>query len=199
MERPADFVLMRCKLGDPSLLAQAAARWCAETPVPMTLHRAAWDSDTRTACVYARLTARAWLGEGAMQVLSGRWLCACQPALEVSTSRLELVFDARGASHGEAPRFHYVVETTPEEGWLDEIGRWYDSEHMPGLAAVPGCIHARRLINHDQGPLSLACYDLVTQETLGSPPWLAVRNTAWSDVARPHFTDTRRTMLKVFA
>ncbi len=65
-----------------------------------------------------------------------------------------------------------------EDGWRDEIFRWYDTGHMPGLAAVPGCIHARRLLNHDHGlhgglnhgALSLACYDLVSPGTLGPPP-----------------------------
>jgi hypothetical protein len=60
-------------------------------------------------------------------------------------------------------------------------------------------VHAARLLNHDHGPLSLACYDLVIPETLGSPPWLAVRGTAWSSRVRPHFTNTRRTMFTILA
>ena len=68
---------------------------------------------------------------------------------------------------------------------------------------MPGCVNARRLINHDHGPhngpLSQACYDLVSAETMGSPPWLAVRNTAWSNITRPHFTNTRRTLMTVVA
>jgi len=112
----------------------------------------------------------------------------------VQVSRLSRVFDIPGASSGEPPAFHYVVETDPEAGWTEEIGRWYDSEHMPGLAAVPGCVRASRYLNHDHGPLSYACYDLVTRETLGCEAWLAVRNTDWSSRARPHFTNTRRTM-----
>jgi hypothetical protein len=70
---------------------------------------------------------------------------------------------------------------------------------MPGLAGVPGCVHAMRMLNHDAGPLSLACYDLVSEDTLGSPPWMAVRQTAWSDIARPHFMNTKRTMFAVVA
>ena len=67
------------------------------------------------------------------------------------------------------------------------------------LAAVPGCILAQRYYNHDQGPYSLACYDLVAEQVLGSPPWLAVRGTPWSDIVRPHFTNTRRTMFRALA
>lgn len=199
MERPADFVLLQCVLADASVLAQAAGDWCAMSTVPMTLHRAAWQATSQTAYVYGRLAMTQQLDDNAVQRLAMLWAHVCAGAQDIRVSRLEQLFDAPGASQGEAPRFHYVVEMTPEEGWLDEISRWYDTEHMPGLAAVPGCVHARRLINHDHGPLSLACYDLVSEETLGSPPWLAVRGTAWSDITRPHFTNTKRTMMEVIA
>lgn len=119
------------------------------------------------------------------------------PRLEnLRVSRLEQVFTTDGASQGSEPVFHYAVEMDPESGWMPELSQWYDTEHMPGLAKVPGCIRASRFLNHDHGPLSLACYDLVTEETLGSEPWLAVRGTPWSDRMRPKFTNTIRTMFK---
>jgi hypothetical protein len=31
---------------------------------------------------------------------------------------------------------------------------------------------------------------------LTSAPWLAVRGTAWSDICRPHFTNTLRTLFE---
>ena len=114
-------------------------------------------------------------------------------------SRLEKMLDKRGASAATLPVFHYVVEMDPEAGCMPELSSWYDTEHMPGLAAVPGCVRASRYLNHDHGPLSLACYDLVTQDTLGSPPWLAVRETEWSSRMRPRFTNTIRTMFDVLA
>lgn len=48
----------------------------------------------------------------------------------------------------------------------------------------------------DGHPRYLACYDLVRPEILGSPPWLAVRATPWSDRVRPTFVNTRRTMFR---
>jgi hypothetical protein len=114
----------------------------------------------------------------------------------VSGHRLDLVFECAGASAGRPAPFHYVVETNPAEGWGDEIARWYDTEHMPGLASVPGCVLARRYLNADGGPLSYACYDLEAPEVLGSPPWLAVRHTEWSSRVRPQFRDTLRTMFR---
>ncbi|EGI76479.1 hypothetical protein [Hylemonella gracilis] len=110
--------------------------------------------------------------------------------------RLEKRLDVPGVSQGQEPHAHYVVETDADEGWMEEIERWYAVEHLPGLASVPGCIRAQRWTNHDGGPRSLACYDLVSESTLGSVPWLAVRGTPWSDRTRPHFRNTRRTMFQ---
>jgi hypothetical protein len=119
--------------------------------------------------------------------------------LDVQALRLARRADMPGASRGARAPFHYVVETDAAEGWLDEMVRWYDSEHMSGLAAVPGCVRARRFINLDAGPKSFACYDLVTRDTLGSPPWLAVRGTEWSSRVRPNFRNTKRTMFRTLA
>lgn len=112
-------------------------------------------------------------------------------------SRLVRQLEVVGASPGLAPVAHYVVEMDPEIGWADELFAWYDQEHMPGLAAVSGCIHAVRMFNLDDGPLNFACYDLTAREVMGCPPWLAVRHSAWSDRVRPHFTNARRTMFEV--
>lgn len=127
--------------------------------------------------------------------LQSRW-----PQLhQLQLSRLEKVFETPGASAGSAPVFHYAVEMDPEAGWMPALADWYDTEHMPGLAKVPGCIRATRFLNHDHGPLSLACYDLVTEQALGSAPWLAVRGTEWSSRMRPRFTNTQRCMFNVMA
>jgi hypothetical protein len=152
-----------------------------------TLRRVAWSPTLSE--IYVYLETSAALADSAS--LPFAW------AGNVRISPLEQVFDTPGISHGAEARFHYVVEMDPEDGWMPEISRWYDTEHMPGLAAVPGCIRATRFLNHGHGPLSLACYDLTHAEALGSPPWLAVRATAWSDVARPHFTNTKRTMFDI--
>jgi hypothetical protein len=113
--------------------------------------------------------------------------------------RLQRVFAMRGASRGAFRSFHYVVETDPADGWQDELFRWYDEEHMPGLAAVPGCVFAERYVNHDRGPYSLACYGLVDADVTKSPAWLAVRETEWSARVRPQFRNTKRTMFCVIA
>jgi len=110
--------------------------------------------------------------------------------------RLASVFTATGASAGAMTGFHYTVETDAADGWEEEIFRWYDTEHMIGLAAVPGCVRAQRFLNGDGGPRSHACYDLIDPKILESAAWLAVRHTAWSDRVRPQFRNTRRTIFR---
>ena len=142
------------------------------------------------------LYAYLWLREAA-RVEPGplaRALTAATGAAEVEALRYVRLQDLRGASHGATPAFHYVVETDVVPEAEADLNDWYDREHLPGLAAVPGAIRAQRLRNLDGAPRYHSCYDLVTKETLGSAPWLAVRHTAWSDRVRPNFRNTKRTM-----
>ena len=121
------------------------------------------------------------------------------PSLEgasIAAAKLLPVFDRPGASRTVAPLFHYVVEMDIAPEHEADLNAWYDKEHMPGLAACPGTVRARRFRNPDGSPRYHSCYDLTRTETLTSPPWLAVRGTAWSDRVRPHFRNLKRTMFK---
>lgn len=149
--------------------------------------------------LYLKLEQPRRLSKKDIQHTERRWkkMIQSSQATEIFASRLCKVFEQSGSAAGQSPHFHYVVETTPEKGWRKEISKWYDQEHMPGLAAVPGCIHTVRMINLDDGPRSIACYDLVDKSVMGSAEWLKVRHTAWSDRCRPHFTKTKRNMFEV--
>lgn len=109
-----------------------------------------------------------------------------------AVSRLRLRQDIAGASAGLPPRFHYVVRTDVNPVCEADFNAWYETEHLPGLAAVPGTVRARRFRTVDGVPRYHACYDLVETQTIGSPPWLAVRGTAWSSRVRPAFRNTTR-------
>lgn len=175
-------------------LASRFARFCEQSNLPLNLQRVAWSAPTQTAYCYARLVSPCPLSADVLKPMTDWWAAEVAGFSNVRISRLEQVFAAPGRSADARAAFHYVVEMDPEEGWMPEISRWYDEEHMPGLAAVEGCILALRFLNHDHGPHSLACYDLATDQALHLPAWLAVRGTAWSDITRPHFTNTIRTM-----
>ncbi|MCP5145931.1 MAG: hypothetical protein H6978_14070 [Gammaproteobacteria bacterium] len=114
------------------------------------------------------------------------------PAAASRAHRLEPVQDIPGAAAGSTPSVHYIVWTDVTPGWEPEVDRWYGTEHLPALAAVPGTVRARRFIQHGSGPRSYACYDLVSQDVVASAPWLQVRATDWSRRIRPQFINTRR-------
>lgn len=116
---------------------------------------------------------------------------------EVEISRLVIQDFIKGNADGENALNRYVVEMDPESGWQEELFAWYDQEHLPGLASVPGCISATRCINLDHSPLSFAFYDLTNPEVLGCDAWLKVRGTTWSDRVRPHFTNVKRAMFNI--
>lgn len=158
--------------------------------------RLVWSSAQQALYLYLDLPAPGPIEIQSLRVMEDAFKHSFPAMSQVRVSRLSRVFDIPGASSNERPVFHYIVETDPEAGWTEEIARWYDTEHMTGLASVTGCVRAMRFINHDHGPVSCACYDLVTEDTLGSEAWLAVRHTDWSSRVRPHFTNTKRTMFE---
>lgn len=202
----ADAPVSAVDLDALGLLAHEVATWLRLHPgdVGMRADRLAWSPDLRCAYLYFALDHRLPLPPEATHPvvdalrasLNASSNASLRGAVSVAVSRLEKVFESAGASVGERCEAHYVVEMDPAPGWMDEIETWYDEEHMPGLAGVPGCARAQRLRNYDHGPLSLACYDLAREEAFGSTPWLAVRATAWSSRVRPNFTHTKRTMFR---
>jgi len=112
------------------------------------------------------------------------------------TRRLAPLAEWRGASAGQEAPYHYVVATDIEASWEAEFNRWYEAEHMPGLAAVPGTVYCARLRSLDGGPQYHNCYDLTSPQALERDEWLTVRNSFWSSRVRPHFMNTRRAMFR---
>jgi hypothetical protein len=100
-----------------------------------------------------------------------------------------------GAAAGEPAPYHYVVATDVAPQAEADLNAWYDTEHLPGLAAVPGTVAAMRH-SSTGSPRYYASYDLARLDTFGSPAWLAVRATPWSARVRPQFRQTRRTMYR---
>ena len=52
-------------------------------------------------------------------------------------------------AEGQTP-FLYTVETDVIPGAAEDFHAWYEQEHLPGLARVPGCVRARRLVRRGQ-------------------------------------------------
>ena len=107
-------------------------------------------------------------------------------------SEIRLLNSLQGPTSGEIGKYHYVVETDISKAAEDEFNAWYDTEHLPGLARVPGTVSAKRFMRLSGLPRYIACYELLSPSVMESREWLAVRHTAWSSRIRPMFLNTVR-------
>jgi hypothetical protein len=60
------------------------------------------------------------------------------------------------------------IDTAVEE----EFHEWYNNEHAPRLAQVPGCLRVRRFISVEGAPRFGAIYDLISLDVLKSESWI---------------------------
>jgi hypothetical protein len=70
-----------------------------------------------------------------------------------------------------------------------EFNEWYDHEHIPALAAVPGVLSARRFRDKTGTHRYLALYHLQSAEVAQGDAWKTAASSAWTDRLRPHFRD----------
>jgi hypothetical protein len=105
---------------------------------------------------------------------------------------IKLLASLSGPNHTESGGYHYIVETDISKESEEEFNAWYDTEHLPGLARVPGTISAKRFLRTSGSPRYIACYELVSPAVMESKEWLAIRHTAWSSRIRPMFLNTVR-------
>jgi hypothetical protein len=72
-----------------------------------------------------------------------------------------------------------------------EFNDWYNAEHLPQLAAVPGVLCARRYRSPEARPERkyLALYHLASPDVSRSAAWQQAADTEWTRRMRPHFRD----------
>ena len=81
----------------------------------------------------------------------------------------------------------------------DDFNAWYDEEHLPALAAVPGTLSARRYRSTEAGGGThkyLAIYHLENPDVVRGEAWNAAVDTPWTQRIRPHFRDRLRVLTK---
>jgi len=74
----------------------------------------------------------------------------------------------------------------------DEFNAWYDQEHIPGLAAVAGCLRARRFVAASGSHRYLALYHVTTLDVVQGADWKKAVETPWTMRIRPHMRDRVR-------
>ena len=72
-----------------------------------------------------------------------------------------------------------------------EFNEWYDKEHIPALAAVPGVLAARRFRGTGNRKY-VALYHLATPAVQESAEWKQARQSEWTSRLQPHFRDHLR-------
>lgn len=84
-----------------------------------------------------------------------------------------------------------VASMNVEPGAEADFTSWYDTEHLPHLAGVPGVLSARRYraTDTESERRYLALYHLRDASVSRSEAWSKAANTRWSERMRPNFRD----------
>jgi hypothetical protein len=78
-----------------------------------------------------------------------------------------------------------------------DFNRWYDEEHIPALAGVPGTLLARRYKASDGGSHKyVAIYHLVSPDVTRTAAWASAVDTPWTARIRPHMRDRVRILCR---
>jgi hypothetical protein len=77
-----------------------------------------------------------------------------------------------------------------------EFNEWYDKEHIPALAAVPGVLSARRFRGTSGNRKYVALYHLASPDVVESAEWKQARQSDWTTRLQPHFRDHLRLVLR---
>ena len=77
-----------------------------------------------------------------------------------------------------------------------EFNEWYDKEHIPALAAVPGVLCARRFRGTSGNRKYVALYHLAEPGVVESAEWKTARQSDWTSRLQPHFRDHLRLVLR---
>ena len=89
-----------------------------------------------------------------------------------------------------------------------EFNEWYDKEHIPALAAVPGVLCARRFratvglqptgLSRGANRRYVALYHLVSPDVQATPAWKTAADSEWTRRLRPHFRDHQRIVCREY-
>jgi hypothetical protein len=109
-----------------------------------------------------------------------------------------------GGTPDNAP-WMYIVHTDIPDHIVDEYNAWYDKEHLPRCAGIPGVLRARRFAStgilggKTDGPRYLTAYELAGPDVWESPAAQLARKTPWTEKMRSLFSNTRRAYYKLVA
>jgi hypothetical protein len=92
-----------------------------------------------------------------------------------------------------------VVAMTPAPAVETAFNAWYDTEHIPALARVPGVLSARRFRAAAGGPKYVALYHLASHDVVSGADWKgASESTPMPDHIRPQISDRLRLVCRSY-
>jgi hypothetical protein len=194
----------------------ACERWiCDEQPA---LSVATYDLDS---VEVLRSKAYAAIAYGNLSAWSKRVTAMCKRLLRFEGTQIA-PGDAAAPQRAGALLLN-AMNVAPEAE--DEFNAWYDEEHVPALAGVPGTLAARRYRSSEAGACSgeslpptrsgvdagspartcaknagthryVAIYHLASPDVARSAAWNAAVDTPWTARMRPHFRDRIRILTR---
>lgn len=90
----------------------------------------------------------------------------------------------------------FAMNVAPEAE--TEFNAWYGTEHIPRLAAVPGCLSARRFRGRGGTHQYIALYHLASPQIPSSKAWEEAAVTPWTLKIRPFTRDRLRIVLRKY-
>jgi hypothetical protein len=92
-----------------------------------------------------------------------------------------------------------LVGMTPAPDVETEFNAWYDTEHVPALARVPGVLCARRFRAGSGNPKYVAIYHLASPDVITGPEWKrASESTPMPAHIRPQISDRLRLVCRSY-
>jgi hypothetical protein len=92
-----------------------------------------------------------------------------------------------------------LVGMTPALAVETAFNAWYDNEHVPALARVPGVLSARRFRTADGSPKYMASYHLTSPAVVDGAEWKqASGSTPMPEHIRPQISDRLRLVCRPY-
>lgn len=151
--------------------------------------------DLESLAVLQSAAYRAIGGEN-LSVWSKRVTARCQRLLRFEG---EQVLPGDKVAPGEAGGL-LLVAMTPAPQDETVFNAWYDTEHVPALARVPGVLSARRFrAAGTRGAKYVALYHLASPEVVAGPDWKrASESTPMPSPIRPRISDRLRLVCRAY-
>jgi len=161
------------------------------------------DSEQPTSLVFYDLENLGALKTGEHSAISGEALSPWSKRIIAKCQQFRR-YEALQLVPGDAPSPEganalFFIAMNVDADAEQDFNRWYDEEHLPRLAAVPGVTSARRYRAQEGPQRYFAVYHVERAEVVGSPEWLEAAETPWMHRIRPRTSDRIKFICRPYA